>query len=286
MRRPKHRSIRTPDGITHGVKRRPLFLDIYHLFLGATWWTALAAIVGVFLTLNLLFSLAYLAIGGVSGVGSWFDAFAFSVQTMATIGYGGMAPVTPAAHVLVIAEAVFGLLFTALTTGLVFAKFTLAPSSVVFAQHVVVFRMNGQRTLAVRLGNERGNLIVDATLRLVMMRTEKTAEGVTWYRMIDLPLQRSWMPAVTRGWSVLHTIDAQSPLHGATSAQLARDEVEIIATLAGVDQTTLQPVHAIKRYEDKDVRFGQRHADMTSVAADGTFVLDVGQFDALVAAAE
>ena len=284
MHRDERRTVRTRDGLTIGVKRRPLFLDIYHLFLGTSWPQALGAIVGGFLTLNLLFSIFYFTLGGVTGVRNWLDAFALSVQAMATIGYGGMSPETPAAHVLVIVEAVFGLLFTALTTGLVFAKFTLAPVSVVFARYAVIHPMNGQPTLALRLGNERGNLIVDAHVRLVMMRTETTAEGVAWYRMLDLPLQRSWMPAVTRGWSILHTIDAESPLHGATPESLKALEVELILTLAGMDQTTLQATHALKRYEDQQILFGQRHTDMTSVAPDGTFVMDVSKFDELAPA--
>lgn len=284
MRRPEVRTIQTPEAVVHGVKRRPLLLDIYHLFLAASWWQALAAIVGAFLSLNLLFSVLYLLIGGVTGSHSWLDAFAFSVQTMATIGYGGMAPETAPAHVLVIAEAVFGLLFTALTTGLVFAKFTLAPVSLVFAERVTIHKMNNRRTLAVRVGNERGSLVVDANIRVVFMRTETTDEGVTWYRMIDVPLQRSWMPAVTRGWSVLHTIDESSPLHGATAESLAEMEAELIVTISGMDQTTLQPAHAMKRYSDSDFRFGQRHADMTSTDAEGRFHLDVTQFNALVAA--
>jgi inward rectifier potassium channel len=203
---------------------------------------------------------------------------------MATIGYGGMAPVTVAAHILVIVEAVFGLLFTALSTGLVFAKFTLAPSSVVFARRATISAMNGVPTLAFRVSNERGNLIVDATARVVLVRTETTAEGVRWYRMLDLKLQRDWMPAVSRGWSMLHTIDASSPLYGATLAILARDEVEFVVSLNGLDQTTLQPTHSIKRFGDDDVQFGYRHADMTSINAEGVFVMDVRQFDETVAA--
>lgn len=93
---------------------------------------------------------------------------------------------------------------------------------------------------------------------------------------------RNWMPAVTRGWTVLHTIDAQSPLFGATPESLKRIEAEVVVTLAGVDQTTLQPTHALKRYEDGHIVFGQRHADMASVRDDGTLVVDVGRFDDLV----
>ena len=276
------RTLRTPDGVVVGAKRRHLFLDIYHLFLAWSWPTAIAAIVGMFLGMNLLFSFAYWLGGGVTGAQTWADAYAFSVQTMATIGYGGMSPQSTLAHVLVIVEAVAGLLFTALSTGLIFSKFTLAPNAVVFAARPAVNLVNGQRTLCIRVGNERGSLIVDATARLVYIRTETTAEGMLWYHLLDLPLHRAWTPAVTRGWTLMHALDEASPLFQATAASVAAEDGEFLVTIAGLDQTTRQPTHALHRYEGPTVAWGQRHKDMTHIDADGTFVMDVRAFDELV----
>ena len=281
---PPTRTVKTPDGVAVGVRRRPWLADVYHWFLRRPWSVALGSIAAGFLSLNAVFALAYDVVGGVSGLHTPLDAYAFSVQTMATIGYGGMSPVEPGAHVLVIAEAVTGLLFTALSTGLVFAKFTLAPSSLRFATRATITPMDGVPSLVIRMGNERGDLVVDATVRVIMTCKDVTTEGVPWYRILDLPTTRSWIPAITRGWSVQHPLDDKSPLFGFTSDTLREREVEITVSVTGLDQTTRQPAHAMHRYGDDDVVFGMRHADMISTRDDGTFVLDVGRFDELVPA--
>jgi inward rectifier potassium channel len=280
------RVIENDESIVVGARRVPFLRDVYHVFLRVTWPRALGGVVGAFLAINCVYGVIYMVVGGVTNArpGSFFDAFVFSVQTMATIGYGNMSPETVPAHLLVVTEAVCGLLFTAVTTGLVFAKFTLSPAMIAFARSVTISPMNGVPTLAVRLGNERGNFIVEAHVRVSLIRTEHTAEGVLWYRMIDIPLARDRTPAMTRSWNILHVIDEKSPLFGATPESIAKDEVELIVSIMGVDETSMQPVHARKRYFDKDIMFGARHADMVSMAPDGKrIVVDVHKFHDVVA---
>lgn len=276
------RTVHTADGVVVGVAHRPFFPDLYHRFLVASWWAALGGIVGAFLVANAIFACAFGLAGGVDGVHSALDAYAFSVQTMATIGYGGMSPRTPVAHIVVIGESVFGLLFTALSTGLVFAKFTRTPASIRFATSTVISRMNGLPTLLFRVGNERDGLVVDVHARLILFRTETTQEGVAWYRQIAVPLDKEWTPALTRSWNLMHTITEQSPLFGLDAAELARLEVEFVLSLTGLDQTTMQPVHAMQRYTDGQVKFGTRFADMVAIQADGKYVLDMARFDDVV----
>ena len=283
-RRP--REIIAEDGtIIVGAQQVPLFRNLYHLFLRATWFRALTGIVIAYLSINVIFGAVYLVIGGIANMheGSFFDAFVFSVQTIATIGYGSMAPTTTAANVVVIMEAVVGLLSTAVSTGLVFAKFTLASPMIRFAKHAVVQVQNGKPTLIIRLGNMRGNLIVEATARVAVLRRETTNEGATWFRLVDLPLTRERTPALTRSWSLLHVIDERSPFFGADPASLKKAEVEVIISIMGIDETSLQQVHARKRYVDSEVRFGMRYADMLSTRPDGQFQLDMSMFDEIVA---
>ncbi len=285
MKKAAPRVIETDEAIVIGARRVPLFRDLYHVFLRASWAQALGGIVVAFLAINVVYGGLYMLTDGIAHArkGSFFDAFAFSVETLATIGYGAMAPQSVAAHLLVVSEAVVGLLATAVSTGLVFAKFTLSPALVVFSSKVTISPMNGVPTLSFRLGNERGDLIVEAMVRVAMIRTEVTAEGVLWYRMIDLPLARDRSPAMTRSWNVLHHLDERSPLFGATPDSLKKDEVELIVSLVGVDETSMQPVHARKRYTDDAIVFGARHADMVSVAADGErLVVDVTRFHDVV----
>lgn len=262
----------------------PDWRDIYHALLNMPWWTALLAIVSTVLLLNLLFAFAYADVGGVSGArpGSVTDAFFFSVQTMGTIGYGSMYPVGRAANVLVVLESIVGLLVTALATGLVFVRFSLTRGRMVFARKATISPMDGIPTVSVRFGNGRSNAIQDATIRLMLMRTETTAEGVSFYRTHDLDLVRNFAHALTRSWSVLHRIDQKSPLFGQTPESLAESEAELVVTVSGVDSTSLQFAHGQHTYESFDIAWGARAADILSETADGNLRVDLSHFDEVV----
>ncbi len=263
---------------------RTTLRDVYFLFLRARWTVALIAIVVLYLALNAVFAVAFCLTGGIANArsNSFFDAFCFSVQTMGTVGYGSMYPASAAANAVVIAESVTGLIVTAVATGLVFAKFSRSTGRIAFSRHAVVGPMDGVPTLMLRVGNERGNLILEATIRVSLVRTEKTHEGVTFYRMYDLALARERSPAMTRSWTILHPIGKGSPLFGATPASVARDEIELMVTVVGVDDTSLQPVHARHRYEHQEIVWGARHADILSEEADGTIVVDMRKFHEIV----
>jgi inward rectifier potassium channel len=278
----KHR--RAPRGErSYGVTTvgaRRVFGDWYHAFLRATWTETIGFISGSYLLVNFLFALAFVKAGGVAHAepGSLRDAFYFSVQTMGTIGYGAMYPESNAANVIVVTESVVSLIITALATGLVFAKFSRPIGRVAFAKHAVISPMDGVPTLMVRVGNERGNSIVEAQARVALMRTVRTQEGHTFYRMVDLDLIRDRSPQVTRSWTLLHPIVDGSPLKGETPESLAGQDAEIIVTLAGTDDTSYQPVFARRAYETPELLWGARHADVLTETADGNLLLDVRRF--------
>jgi inward rectifier potassium channel len=258
----------------------PRFRDFYHRFLRARWRVALGAIVAAYLALNAVFAAAYVAVGGVANAraASYWDAFCFSVQTMGTIGYGSMYPTSAAANVVVIVESVTSLVMTAVATGLVFAKFSRTTARVAFSRHAVIGPMDDVPTLMIRVGNERDNSILEANIHVSLIRTVHLKEGTNFYRMVDLKLARHRSPAVARSWTVLHPIDAESPLFGATPESFVRDEVEFMVTLVGTDDTSLQQVHARRRYLHTEVLWGARHADVLSETADGRLILDVRRF--------
>jgi inward rectifier potassium channel len=133
--------------------------------------------------------------------------------------------------------------------------------------------------LMFRVGNERQNQIIDTRITVVMIRTERTEDGGTFYRMLDLPLQRGHALSLSRSWSVQHTIDATSPLHGETPESLATKEIELQVLVMGVDDILMQMVHAQHRYFAKQILWGARHADVLSETPDGNLLLDLRKFD-------
>jgi inward rectifier potassium channel len=250
--------------------RTPLS-DLYHLLLRAPWWMVLTSLSGAFLLINALFALAYRMVGGVAGTrpGSLADAFFFSVQTFGTIGYGAMYPQSMIAQTLMTCESLLGILIVALTTGLLFAKFSVPRARMQFAQTATISPFNGTPTLMFRLGNERASQIIEAVVRVVLIRTEPSSEGIPFYRMYDL------------SWTVMHKLTPNSPLYGATPESLARDEVEFVLTIVGIDDASAQSLHARHRYLDHQIQWGARHADLLSERPDGGLRVDMRQFHRL-----
>ncbi len=260
--------------------------DLYHELLGAPWSVTIGFIVALVLAMNVAFALVYLATGGIANArhGSFNDAFFFSVQTMGTVGYGYMYPQTLAANLAMTAETVAALVVAALATGLVFTKFSMPVAKLEFARNAVLYLQDGVPTLAIRLANRRGNFIVEAAVRVTVVRAETTGEGLFFYRMYDLPLVRDHSSAVGRSWLILHRIDERSPLHGVTADAVRDADLEVQVAVTGLDGTTSQTLHGRYRYLPEDLRFGMRYADMLSPKPDGRLELDYAKLHDVVPA--
>jgi len=259
--------------------------DLVHVALTTRWSFFLAALCAAYLTLNALFAGAYVAVGGVTGVSSFVDAFYFSVQTMGTIGYGGMAPTTHAANAVVVLESMTGLVVTALATGLIFMRFSRARAKIRFSTRAAITPIDGVPTLTIRVGNERRANVVDASVRLTLTRTTTTKEGSTLYLAEYLPLVHERTPVLNRAITLRHVIDAKSPLAKDTPASFMEGEVELVLALSATDETTLQPVHARKTWSAKNIVWGARLADLMSEPEPSRLVIDLRRFHDLVPSA-
>ncbi|MDB4945077.1 MAG: Kef-type transport system, putative NAD-binding component [Labilithrix sp.] len=269
-----------------GAATHPL-RDAYHSVLRMRWASALTLIALLYLVANALFGVVYTAVGGISGAhdGSFRDGFFFSVQTMGTVGYGAMYPVSTTANLVVVAETVASVILTALATGIVFARFSQSSGRIVFTSKLCISPMNGVPTLMCRVGNDSAGTIFEATIRLAATRTETTDEGMTFYRLTDLVLTRDRTPALNRSWTVLHPIDEKSPLHGLAPEDWRKDDIEVLVSVVGTDDISLQPVNARRRYVANDILWGARPADVLADLPDGRLQLDVGRFDDVIGTA-
>jgi len=267
------------DAVVLGLKRSFLS-DTYYGLLSAPWAAVLGLVAGIYVALNALFALVYVLTGGIEGAraGSFVDAFFFSVQTMATIGYGVMHPTTPLANVLVTMEALLGLLGVAMATGVLFAKFARPSSQLVFSNVAVVGMREGVPCLMFRVANVRVNHVAEATMKVALVRNERTLEGERVRRWHDLPLQRSYSPIFALTWSVIHPIDESSLLFGMDHDKLVGMQAELIVTLVGLDATLAATIHARHSYMAEEILWGARFADIMGGHPDGRRVIDFGKF--------
>jgi inward rectifier potassium channel len=264
--------------------RRSVWQDLYHQWLSARWRVVFLAVLVLYLGVNALFAAAYLACGdGIENAqaGSLRDAFFFSVQTLATIGYGKMVPVSLAANLVVTVEALVGLVGAAMITGLMFAKFSRPTARVLWSDKIVVAPQDGVPSLMFRMANERGNQVVEANLRFTMIRAERTVEGESVRRVHDLKLQRSQSGVFVLSWMAIHRITPDSPLHGCSLEELREAGTEFLASLSGLDETFAQTIHSRKAWGMDDLAPGHRFHDLIRQDESGDRVMDYSRFHLL-----
>jgi inward rectifier potassium channel len=247
------------------------------------WSAFFGSLAGLYLLLNLGYAVLFaLRPGSVSGArpGSLLDAFFFSIETMSTVGYGEMYPATLYGHVLMTMNVVTGVLLVPLATGLMIAKFTLPAARVLFSRNAVVSRFDGVPMLMFRVANIRKNQIIEARVKLTLLRDEETAEGHQYRRMLDLPLARDSSPFFALTWTVMHPIDEASPFYGMGPEDCRSSAMQLTAVLTGIDSTTSSTVYARHGYAPSDILFNRFFVDVLKVKEDGGVEIDFNRFHA------
>jgi len=255
--------------------------DVYHRMLTLSWPRFFLVMAGWYISLNIVFALLYLIQAeGVAEArqGSFEDAFFFSVQTVATIGYGVMHPQTLYANLVMTVETLCGLIFFAVLTGLIFARFSRPTARILFSEVAVVTPYNGTPTLMFRCANQRLNQILEAAIGVTVLRSETTLEGRTLRRFHDLKLLRQRSPVFALSWTVMHPIEKDSPLHGLTQQNLVDEEAEIVVVLTGVDETFAQSIQARHSYAADEILWNHCFVDVLTVLEDGRNAIDYSRF--------
>jgi inward rectifier potassium channel len=255
--------------------------DVYHWLRTTSWPRTFLTITGAWLGSNVLFALLFLAGGDCianARSGHFADAFFFSVQTLSTIGYGAMAPTTDYANVVVVVEAFYGLLFVAITTGIIFAKFSTPTARLMFSREALVADMGAKRVLNFRLANARTSHIVEATIHVSVARDEYDAEGRLMRRLYDLPLVRATSPLLALTWTVMHEIDDESPLHDLGPKELDEQRLVLLVTVRGTEDKLSTTVHARHAYLSHEILFDRRHVDVLHTSPDGERYVDYRVF--------
>ncbi|MDJ0556337.1 MAG: ion channel [Microcoleaceae cyanobacterium MO_207.B10] len=259
--------------------------DFYHWLMKISWLQLWSIIISIYLVINTLFAFAYLNINdGIANAkaGSFIDTFSFSVQTMATIGYGAMYPTNIYTHILVTIEVFIGLIGMAMITGLMFARFSLPTARVLFSNVAVIAPYNGVPTLMFRIANQRQNWIVETQVRVTLLLGEVISpEGHSLRRLCDLELVRSETPMLALTWLVMHQIDENSPLYNWSEAnfhQLDYQEIRFFVTLTGLDETVSQTIHSRHIYTLDKILWNMRFVDVMFTSAEGQRYVDYRHF--------
>ncbi len=274
------------EAIKLGMSRFSL-RDPYYLVLTISWPVFFALAVSFYLTANLCFALAYYAVPGCinnARPGVFLDHFFFSIETLATVGYGVMSPANIYGHIVASTEIIFGLMSMAVITGLVFTRFSRPRPRLLFSRVAVVAPFDRYRALMLRVVNERHGTVAEASARMTLLRRVHMPNGKTLRRFIDLQLDRPSTPIISLSWSLIHLVDETSPLWGATAETLEQESGLLVASISGYDESISASVVARHTYSARNVLFDQEFIDVMDNLPTGEVVLDMARFHETVPA--
>jgi inward rectifier potassium channel len=284
QRQPRSQIVRigTREIESHGAPGG-FWSDLYHRSMTTYWPVFFGTAALIFIVLNTIFAfLFWLGDNPIANVAPDLplplSLFYFSIETLATVGYGDMHPQTNYGHLIATVEIFTGMSLLAVMTGLVFARFSRPRPRFVFSEHPVVTTHQGQPTLMLRVANARNNTISQATSRLWLFRMEYTAEGYLLRRYHELKLERQEHPMFALSWTLFHRIDEKSPLFGKSIDDLNKEDAALALNISGIDDSSAQNLHARKLYAHDAIRWNHRFRDITSTSPQGRLVIDYSKF--------
>jgi inward rectifier potassium channel len=278
--------------VLRGSRWEAIIGSPYHSLLTIDWPRFLLAMAIGYLGMNLVFGLAFYALGpsalgetdGAFAPGTFLQAFFFSVQTFATIGYGAILPASQPANFLVLFESFVSLVSIALATGLIFARFSRPIPKIRFSRHAVVAPYRGGRGFMFRIVNAGRNEIVGVEATVTLARFE-IVNGVRTRTFTQLALERTRVIFFSLSWTIVHPITSDSPLWGVTHDDLVASEAEFLILLSGTDETFFQTVSTRGSYVANEIRWGYRFTNIfRDPTPEGVVRIDLGLLDAIEAA--
>jgi inward rectifier potassium channel len=282
-RRPRH--IRVRYGQFEFVKlnaKKFDWRDTYHLILTLSWPGFAAFVFGTYLLINLVFASLYMlnahAVAEMSP-GSFSDAFFFSVETLATVGYGHMYPESFYGHLVAMLEIMVGMFGLAVITGLIFVRFSRPTARMRFSKVAVIAPFDGVPNLMIRLANLRHQAMVEPEFRMIFLRNITTAEGDEVRRFRSLKLEFDHLIAFPAVLTVRHRIDEESPLFGMTPEDFQQQHIHIVASIVGVDTVIVAPVQSFGDYNYEQIEWNRRFVEIFDQNEEGQWTVDYARID-------
>jgi len=268
-------------------------LSPYQSLLNMPWWKFHIVIALFYLTANLVFALAYYFCGPAaleeqSGgpLPSFLKAFFFSVQTIATVGFGHIHPVGVAANLIVTIESLFGLLSFALATGLMFTRFSKPTAKILFSDKAVIAPYRGIKAFELRIANARKNQIMELQAKVLFSWLEGPAHRRV-RRFDNLTLEREKVVFFPLSWTLVHPIDEISPLKGLTPEDLHNSDAEFLVLLTGIDETFSELVHARSSYKSRELVWDAKFEPIFNPPTPSHHIsIDIRKLSSLIAARE
>lgn len=232
-------SLEKMQGFFHNARQRLYMTDPFHTIINLSTWKVVMLCVSMYVIVWIVFAVPYFVIargsdhacGLLDNAGSghqfsFLDAFFFSVETMATIGYS--APdiffhECTFMAVLISFQTIIGLLLSAILLGVVFNRMSRGSpraKTILFSDRAVVRKIRGRYHLMFQVCEMRKHALVEAHVRMYCVRKDHDhlATGtLAYFQSFPMRLQHpddelGGMLMMNLPNIVVHALDAWSPL--------------------------------------------------------------------------
>jgi inward rectifier potassium channel len=276
------RFIQKNGDINAGKKGLPFFrpYDFYHWLTNINWGIFLGVVFISFIVINLIFATLYtvidknaLSIIADNFTDRFWDSFFFSVQTITTVGYGAISPVSNLAKIISSIESFIGLLGFALVTGLLYGRFSKPNTKIKYSTKILVSPFKDGKALMFKMANLRSSKLIEAEVKMLLNYTKENKRLFS-----DLELQINKINFFALSWTVVHPITNESPFKNLTSKDIEEMDVEIIILVKAFDDTFSQTVYSRNSYKYDEFVWNAKF-NSSIFEEDGMMNIDLDKID-------
>jgi inward rectifier potassium channel len=262
-------------------------INAFHYLINISWTKFLLIVTAGFITVNLIFAILYQLAGienlsnasSMDGMQSFLNTFFFSVQTFATVGYGGIHPIGILSNIISSLESMAGILSFALATGLLYGRFSKPSAKIIFSDKAIVAPFKEGRALMFRIANSRSNVLMEMEASAMISFLDKSNNQFN-RKYFPMELDIKFIHFFPLPWTIVHPINEDSPLSGKTAKDLKELEAEILIKIKGFDDSFSQQVISKSSYKYDEIEWNAKFIRAFSTDETGETIVDLEKLSA------
>jgi len=257
-------------------------INAFHYLINISWTKFLLIVFAGFVGINLFFAILYQLAGienltnaaAQDGLQTFLNTFFFSVQTFATVGYGGIHPTGILSNIIASLESMTGILSFALATGLLYGRFSKPSAKILFSDKAIIAPFKEGKALMFRVANSRDNILMEMEANAMMTSLDK-GDGRFTRKYFPLKLEIKFIYFFPLPWTIVHPIDEESPLYGKTAKDLEELEAELLIMVKGFDDSFSQHVITRSSYKYDEIEWDVKFIRAYTTDESGETIVDL-----------
>ncbi len=260
--------------------------SLFHNLITTGWIKFILFVVAFYVLINLFFASVYLLID-FNGIGMTPDyevknrflvASFFSAQTLTTVGYGSLYPLSAIVSVVASTEALIGLMSFAIFTGLMYGRFSKLMHGIRFSKNMMHAPYKQGYALMFRVANERDHTLTELEARMLMnIVIEENGKETRKYQSLTIENNKiSYFPL---NWTIVHYIDESSPLYGLTQEHFMFSQMEMLVIIKGYNETGGQSFQAKSSYTVNEIEWDSKYKIPYYFREDGVTIFELDKID-------